>query len=147
MNTVRAVLIDPENKTVSEIQTKGNIRDTKAILQCRSFTTGAWLRGTVSKGFDAIMVSDDELDERDDPRFWFQVDADHNPPSSFPIAGRGLAVGVDNEGETCDLQISVEDIAKRITFTQRKFLGFDVQENVGGFDIVVSPIAPIIDMD
>jgi hypothetical protein len=78
MNTMRAVLIDPENKTVSEIQTKGNIRDTKAILQCRSFTTGAWLRGTVSKGFDAIMVSDDELDERDDPRFWFQVDADHS---------------------------------------------------------------------
>jgi hypothetical protein len=29
------------------------------------------------------------------PRFWFQVDAERDPPSSFPLAGRGLLTGAD----------------------------------------------------
>jgi hypothetical protein len=144
---MRAILIDPENKTLNEVKIIGgeHCKDIQAFLQCKSVTIGARLKGYIETGFETILVSDDMLDEQDNPRFWFQVDADHNPPSSYPIAGRGLAVGVDKAGDTCDLQVSVEELAKRITFTQRKFRGFDVKENVGGFDIVVTPIAPIID--
>jgi hypothetical protein len=117
---MRAILIDPVTKTLSEVQTKGyENKDFETILQCKAYSTDPLLRNTISKGFD-IMASDDALDDRDDPYFCFQIDADDNPPSSFPIAGRGLVVGVAKHGETCDLRMSVEDLTRRITFTSRR---------------------------
>jgi hypothetical protein len=141
---MRAILIDPEKRTLTEIQLKnGRYREINRILRCRSHTIGAWLSGTIEKGFDAISASDDDLEDRDDPRFWFQVDVHRNPPSSFPIAGFGLAIGTDTEGATCDVKISVEELAKRITFTQRKFRGFETRDIPDGIAIDVK--APIID--
>src|SRR5262249_58058977 len=124
---MRAILIDPEKRTVGEIAINGEpgvlpllSHETNRILGCNEHTLGAWLNGSISEGFDAVYASDDPLEDRDDPRFWFQVDVDGNPPSSFPIAGLGLALGTDREGESCDVRISVDELAKRITFTQRK---------------------------
>ena len=130
MKTMRAILIDPEKRTLTEIQLEDDdYRRIQGVLRCGSFTTGAHLSGSIDEGFDAIYVSDDELpDERTaenpGPRFWFQVDVDRNPPSSYPIGSLGLAMGVDKEGAGCDVRISIEELAKRITFTQRKFRGF-----------------------
>jgi len=145
---MRAILINPEKRTVSEIEHPGGgYRETNRILGCNEYTLGAWLNGSISKGFDAVYASDDPLEDRDNPRFWFQVDADRNPPSSFPIAGLGLALGTNAEGESCDVRISVDELAKRITFTQRKFRGFTVESSDEGDNafITVEPVAPIID--
>jgi hypothetical protein len=145
---MRAILIDPEKRTVSEIQHRGGgYRETNRILGCNEHTLRAWLNGSMSEGFDAVFVSDDPLEDRDDPRFWFQVDADRDPPSSFPIAGLGLALGTDQEGESCNVRISVEELAKRITFTQRKFRGFTVERGVEGDTglLKIDADAPIID--
>jgi hypothetical protein len=87
----RAILIDPEKRNFTEIQIGKGIKDIYKAIGCRCFTTGAFLTGSIEEGFDSVMVSDDDLEDRDDPRFWFQVDADRNP--SFPIAGRGLVTG------------------------------------------------------
>lgn len=57
-----------------------------------------------------------QLGDRDNPRFWFQVDAEGNPPSSHPITGYGLVCGVDEDGERCDARISVKELAERMTF-------------------------------
>jgi hypothetical protein len=151
--TMRAILIDPEKRTITETQlSSDDFRKIQAVLRCHSFTTGAHLSGSIEKGFDAIYVSDDYLEERDDPRFWFQVDADRNPPSSYPIAGLGLALGTDTDGAGCDVRISVAELASRITFTQRKFRGFEVSEGRGRlgdapvYEMVnVGLKAPIID--
>jgi len=151
---MRAILINPEKKTITEIQMTENcdFREINRVLQCREHTSGAHLGGTISKGFDAVYVSDDQLEDRDDPRFWFQVDADRDPPSSYPIAGLGLALGTDPEGNGCDVRISVDELTKRITFTERKFRGFEVEtfdppKRVGPFQahIQISTKAPIID--
>jgi hypothetical protein len=74
------------------------------------------------------------LDDRDDPRFWFQVDADQDPPS-YPIAGRGLVTGVDVQGATCDATISIEELTPRITFTKRKFQVFRTMTGRGEVDL------------
>jgi hypothetical protein len=149
---MRAILIDPEKRTFTEVQIGKDIDQIRTLLKCESFTgSGRALNGSLSKGFDAILVSDDYLEDReaDELRFWFQVDADRNPPSSYPIAGLGLAHGVDEEGETCDLRISAEELAKRITFTRRKFRGFETftgdAARARGADLVVEIKAPIID--
>jgi hypothetical protein len=88
--------------------------------------------------------------EGDDPRFWFQVDSGRNPPSSHPITGFGLALGADSKGESCDVRISVGDLAKRITYTQRKFRGFTSETfepgtRADGLIMKVEAVAPIID--
>jgi hypothetical protein len=142
---MRAILIDPERRTFTEIQMSDSddYKEVQAVLRCRSFTTGAHLQGSIETGFDAIYVSDDSLEERDDPRFWFQADADRDPPSSYPIAGLGLAMGVDEEGGGRDVRISVEELTKRITFTQRKFRGFESRITPGG--IAIDMNVPIID--
>jgi hypothetical protein len=147
---MRAILIDPEKRTITEIQLKGKgFRETNAVLRCHSHTTGAFLSGSLEEGFDAVYVSDDPLEERDDPRFWFQVDADRNPPSSYPLAGLGLALGTDPRGASCDVGISVEELRRRITFTQRKFRGFETFTGAAararGADLVVEPRAPLVD--
>jgi hypothetical protein len=127
---MRAILIDPEKRTFTEIQLDSDdYREINGVLCCRSHTLGAHLNGSIEKGFDAIYVSDDCLEDRNNPRFWFQVDANRNPPSSFPIAGLGLALGTDTEGAGRDVRISIKDLAKRITFTQRKVPGLRVSKN------------------
>jgi hypothetical protein len=147
---MRAILIDPEKRTFTEIQlANGDYKEIQKVLSCRSFTIGAFLSGSYETGFDAVDVSDDELEDRDDPHFWFQVDAQRNPPSSYPIAELGLATGTDPEGASCDVSISVAELQSRITFTQRKFRGFVTHTGAAaharGAHIVVEPMAPIID--
>jgi hypothetical protein len=140
----RAILINPETRCITEIQMKNGYKNIQKTLGCRSFTTGSSpLCGSIEHGFDAVYCSDDDLEDRDDPRFWFQVDANSNPPSSYPIAGLGLVLGADETGEDCDARISVAELTKRITFTQRKFSGFEVEESPG--KISVSLKALIID--
>ena len=153
MSKYRAILIDPERQTFTELKIGRGIKRVQRLLHCQSFTTGSRpFNGSLEAGFDTLFVSDDYLEDRDDPRFWFQVDAECNPPSSFPIAGYGLVCGVDERGETRNARISVEDLSKRITFTRCKFRGFDVKT----FDpskaegplrphMQVNVIAPIID--
>ena len=147
---MRAILIDPEKRELTEIQIGRGIEEIYAVLHCEQFTTGADLNGSLETGFDSILVSDDYLDERDEARYWFQIDTDRNPPSSHPIVGFGLALGADLKGESCDVRISVDDLAKRITYTQRKFRGFTSETfepgtRADGLILKVEAVAPIID--
>jgi hypothetical protein len=129
---MRALLIDAEQRTITEIEFKGNYQDIQAVLGCRQFTTGSRpLLGSLEEGFDAVYVSDDDMEDREDPRHWFQVDALRSPPSSYPLAGRGLVLGVDKDGEDCDARISLVELTERITFTMRKFRGFEVSSGRG----------------
>jgi hypothetical protein len=143
MSTHRAILIDPEARSITEVWIGDGCKSIQEAVGCDSFTTGSQpLCGSLSKGFDAVYCSDDALEDRD-PRFWFQVDADRDPPSSYPIAGRGLVLGTDKMGESSDARISIAALAKRITFTQRKFRGFEVESEPGTISVVLK--APIID--
>jgi len=52
---MRAILIDPEKQTFTEIQLKGDdYREINTILCCRSHTLGAHLNGSIEKGFGAV---------------------------------------------------------------------------------------------
>jgi hypothetical protein len=128
--TMRAILIDPKERTVTEVELQHaddeelELDELYKVLHCQRIASGAHLGGTIEKGFDHLLISDDPIDERDqllltlDGRecFWFQVDIDREPPMSYQLAGRGLAVGVDRQGGRCDVRISVHDLARRVTF-------------------------------
>jgi hypothetical protein len=146
---MRAILIDPQTQTLTEIELKtGDFCEICTAIGCRSFTTGAFLNGSLEAGFDSIDVSDDDMGGRPDPRFWFQVDADRDRPSSHPIAGRGLAIGTDKHGATCGLRIGLDELRARIAFTQRKFRGFKTYTGASAraraADVVAELKAPIV---
>jgi hypothetical protein len=152
MTKVRAYLIDSKAQTVTEVKVGKGLQAIYGALKCKRITTsGRALRGNYSDGFDSILVSDEPIEDLnpEDTKYWFQVDADCDPPSSYPICGRGLVQGADKFGETCDVTISIAEVRSRITFTQRRFQGFEV---TNGFTEVlgermpmmsVSPVAPI----
>ena len=147
---VRAFLVDPEKRAITEIEVEVDCGEIQKLIGCHYMTSGSRpLRGKISTGFDTLYVSDDMLEDGDNPRFWFQVDADSNPPSSYPIPGRGVVIGVDAEGETCSPKIGLPELERRITFTQRKFRGFETftgkEARARGADFVVELKAAIID--
>jgi hypothetical protein len=145
---MRAFMIDAEHQTITEIDFAGDYKKIQRALGCKSFTTGSRpLNGSLEQGFDLVLVGDDCLEESDDPKHWFQIDADRNPPSSYPIAGRGLVIGTDPDGADCDARISLEELTTRVTFTRRKFRGFQTRTGRTGstFDIEIELQAPIIE--
>jgi hypothetical protein len=148
---MRAILIDPEKRTVTEIQIEQGaagdrillIRNIQAAIGCRSFETGARpLTGSMEAGFDTLYVDAYALIDGN-PRHWFQVDADRPVPSSHPVGSRGLVVSVDEAGESRDASISVAELTSRVTFTQRKLRGFDIASAPGLVSVTAK--APIIE--
>ena len=145
--TTRTILIDPETRTIEELAIELSDEEIERIIGCDSFAVSATLNGSIETGFDAIYVSEDDPEDTS-PRFWFEVDAaDRDSP--HPIAGRGLVVGTDRDGGDCDARISLDELRARITFTQRKFRGFETLTGAAarerGADLIVEIKAPIID--
>jgi hypothetical protein len=133
---MRAYLIDAEQRTINEIGfSGGGLEEVYQLLGCSRFASGAQLNGSIEEGFDTVLVSDDDMEDRDELRHWFQIDADRNPPSSYPLAGRGLVVGIDQEGEDSDALIGRDELLKRVTFTKRKFRGFKVRTGGRTFEV------------
>ena len=55
---MRAILIDPEKRTLSEIQISNDDKEHRAILQCESVTRLARI-GSYEQGVDGLYVSDE----------------------------------------------------------------------------------------
>jgi hypothetical protein len=115
----RAILIDPKTRAIAEIaMADGGYPEIRKLIGCPWCTTAAYLNGSFAAGFDCITAGNDAIEDRQD-RYWFQVDAGRDPPASLPIAGKGLVHGVGKLGETIDAGITIEELAARITFTER----------------------------
>jgi hypothetical protein len=103
----------------------GDCTEIQEAICCLRFRIGSYpLNGSIYRGFDTLYVDDDQLEAEEDPRHWFQIDSDRDPPSSYPIAGRGPVVGIDHDGAHCDALISLEELTARVTFMRRKFRGY-----------------------
>jgi hypothetical protein len=125
-STVLAIFIDPSLRSFTPIRVGTDLKAIYEALGCSRITSsGRPLNGSLEQGFDSIFVRDEDLDATSNsPRYWFQVDADRNSPSSYPIGSKGLGHGTDRTGEMCDVGIGIDELKSRITFTERKFRGF-----------------------
>jgi hypothetical protein len=109
---MRAILIDPETKTLKEIQITDSDEEHCAIIRCEELHQGAELSRDVT-GHEVIIVNNDSL-TLDQPGF--VVDGDHHPSVRPALAMRFTPFG-DSPEVVIDLQISVEELTRRITFT------------------------------
>jgi hypothetical protein len=154
-STMRALLIDPEARLISEVDIDGSCEEILDLLNTNHIAVGAELLGS------DVWIYDDYQDEiGENPKHWYQLDADRNSRLFPPHAGRGLVIGVDRrrpwphddgiqfyEGllgpdyrhsAHCDALTGIEDLAARITFTRRVFR--DYYEHDDGFLSIVAPI-------
>jgi hypothetical protein len=138
---MRALLIDAEGRTITEVEIGKGLDAMCAALGCGEVEIGAYL--SFAPGFDAVSVFDAVFveaamleDREPSPRHWFQIDADREPPSSYPISGKGLVVGTNREGEDCSARIGVAELASRVTFTERKFRDLEAPTDKPGVAVV-----------
>ncbi len=107
---MKAFLIDPHEKEVREIDWTADWRDISKILDCQYFTavvTGPELDA------DALYVDDEGLFVEDGQAF-FEWDG-----HVHTLAGYGLLVGTDSEGDTVAPVHTLEQVKAKVTFMGR----------------------------
>jgi len=102
---MRAILIDPFTQTIEEVDYSGDYKDIYGLIQCDLFTT-VYLPNTSD---DTLFVDDEGL-YVENQRF-FKIDGFEQP-----LAGRGLMLGTDEEGESVDCMSTVEEVKAIVTW-------------------------------
>jgi hypothetical protein len=135
---MKAILIDPANRTVAQIDFEGGYLSIKKAIQCDTITT-CTPRSLPRNG-----------DHREDGWVWDTIYLDdegllHSDPGPFflvsgydqPLAGRGLVVGTTGDGSDTDCQSTVDYINGIVSWPNVEFTGFRSQTrehvNVEGF--------------
>jgi hypothetical protein len=111
---MKAYLIDPAERSVREVETTGELDSLYELLGCK-------LVDAVRLDDCDVWVDDEGL--ADETRFFSFTD-----PNVPPLAGRGLVLGVDDEGRCTEPKPSLEEIAKRVQFLTQLGHGVFVME-------------------
>lgn len=123
---MKGILIDPAAKTVTDIEVE-TWEAVKEIIGCK------WLEGVTIARIDhhaeQILVNEEGL-LVDEPGPFFQIG------DNTPIAGKGVVLGVNQEGETVSTRLRAELVAPRISFPDVEFTGFTTTED--------DPIHPLL---
>ena len=101
----KAFLIDPVAQAITEVEFNGDYREIYKLIDASLFTTVAITED------DAIFVDDEGL-LQDGQRF-FMVEG-----YPQPLAGHGLVLGCDDEGETVAPRISLSELKRRISWAR-----------------------------
>lgn len=109
---MRAILIDPEKKTIEEVDYDGEYKHIYELLNIETFTCIDLGEG------ETLYVDDNGL--LNDPQFFFEWEG-----YAQPIAGRGLILSTNEDGDTVASEMALEEAKKRITFSQYKVEGFE----------------------
>lgn len=106
---LRTILIDPENRSFTEIEYSGDYRDIYEYIDADTFDV-------VYSRFGDIFVDDEGLLK--EPEYFFEIDG-----VDQPLAGKGLLFGrADDEGNSTSSTMTIDDLEKVVRFTTRQKL-------------------------
>lgn len=116
---VKAVLIDPVAKTVTDVEYDGSlgINEIYKLLNCTTFTVAPMQTSRVS-----LFVDDEGFLKAGERSFQFA------PSSPHFLLGRGLFVGCSSEGETIDYPTGAKEVEELVHFEDQRFV---FQDNIG----------------
>ena len=98
---MKAIIIDPQTMTVEETDFVGDYRDIQNTVQCRCFTI-VNIDGPTN---DALFVDDEGLLKGSGHVFKYM---------GYPLVGRGLILGTDDEGESIGTGLTVPDVSANV---------------------------------
>jgi hypothetical protein len=122
---MRAILIDPVAKTVTEVEHTDDYRDIYKHLECDLFTVVG------IDEVDSVFIDDEGL-LKDEPGPFFALAG-----YPQPLAGRGLILGCDEEGESIAARMSLDEARAMVSFPEAKFRGFEYSEGQEGDVFVI----------
>ena len=103
---MKAYLIDPKQQTIYQVEhDASDYKNISRTIECDYFTT------VVLNEHDDTIYIDDEGLLHMGIKYMFQIDNNEN----FCYAGKGLVLGTDEEGESCEPTITPDELKKRIT--------------------------------
>lgn len=102
---IRAYLIDPFNETISEVTYSGDYREIYKLIDCQTFTCVE-----INDLGDTVFVDDEGLISGKYQDFFKLA----NYPN--PLAGRGLVIGCNEDGESVDPAMSLADLKRQTRF-------------------------------
>lgn len=115
--TIKAILIDSENKEVREIelnyQNGSYIEDIYKALKCQCITSAC---SEVFNGIAHALFVDDEGLLLDNPIGAFYISMHPNPYRSQTFSGNGIIVSIDNEGESCSHFLDIDGFKESIVW-------------------------------
>jgi hypothetical protein len=102
---MKTLLIDPFTKTVTEHDYDGSLDAMYKLLDCDTVEMVKYNDAgkDMFKGEDCLFVDEEGLLCNLDMQAFFIIDGK-------PIAGRAMTVGCDEEGETIEANITMEDL-------------------------------------
>jgi len=106
---MKALLIDSKNRVVKQIEIGEHFTEISKAINCEVFSAPHIMQDN-----DTLYCDDEGLLK--DPQYFFLLDS-----YLQPIAGNGLILGCDDEGESTDVSMSLIELSSRITF-------MDIQE-------------------
>jgi len=112
---MQAYLIDPVAKEIRPVDFDGDYKSICRLIDCRTFTV-VEIEGTGDPA-DIVFVDDEGL--LNDPHFFFMLDS-----YPQPLAGFGLVLGTDDDGESVSPRITLEELTRRVSYRQLRVKGF-----------------------
>ena len=105
---MRGILIDPFTKTIEEVDTTGKLPEIYSML-------GVELITIVHIGESDVLFLDDEglFVPRDEQEYFYWSG------SNQPYAGKGLIIGTDEEGDSTDAEIDLEEVKQRVRWLDK----------------------------
>lgn len=99
-----AILIDPHAQTVQSVEWNGDYKHIYQLIDCDCYDVAR-----INKHGDGVFVDDEGLYKEN--QAFFVVDG-----YPQPLAGKGLILGVDAEGESVAPNVALGHIANTITW-------------------------------
>ena len=106
---MQAYFIDSANKTITDVEYDGDYRNISKMLGCDMFTVV-----NLNEDGDALFVDDEGYlkDQDNQNYFWFE---------GYPtmLAGNGLVLGTDAEGESIEPCRLIDWVKDRVLFQEK----------------------------
>jgi hypothetical protein len=116
---LKAILIDPATRSITEVEYQGVYTDIYALIK----NDGSPFDVRSLRGTNSVVYFDDE--------FLLKVKKGDTKPYVFingvpdPLGGRALIVGTDGGGNDIDTELTVEDFEDNVRFQDLTFLGWE----------------------
>ena len=108
---MQAILIDPFKQEIHPVEYSGDYTEIQKLLGCKWFTCAY----PPNLNGDVIYVDDEGL-YVEDQRFFMIEGYPH------PLAGYGLLLGTDDEGESVRPKSNVMELIQRLSFVDIEFI-------------------------
>lgn len=101
---MKALLIDSKNRMISQIEIGEHFTEISKAIGCEVFAAPHIMHNN-----DTLYCDDEGLLKN--PEHFFLLDS-----YPQPIAGNGLILGCDDEGDSADVSMSLIELSSRVTF-------------------------------